>query len=88
MPNRPAAGRAVTKVQAVRYVQNASIGHQTVLRVTAAIALAKIKQNGIYNDLQAQAGKGFEKEDGRSAKSAEAHLGYLCNRPYRRGLTM
>jgi hypothetical protein len=57
MPNRHAAGRAVTKVQAVRYVQNASIGHQTVLRVTAAIALAKIKQNGIYNDLQAQAGK-------------------------------
>jgi hypothetical protein len=29
--------------------------------------------------------KGYEKEDGRSAKSAEGHLGYLCNRPYRRG---
>jgi hypothetical protein len=40
-------------------VQNASIGHQKILRVTSAIALAKINQNGIHSDFQA--GNGIRK---------------------------
>jgi len=39
--------------------------------------------NCIYNDVQAQAELGFHKEFRRYAKSAEARLGYSCNRPHR-----
>jgi hypothetical protein len=48
-------------------IQNGSIGSQFILKVTTAIALARIKLNGIYNDLKG--GLGFEKEDTRTGKS-------------------
>jgi hypothetical protein len=53
--------------------------------VSAAMVLAQIKQNGIYIALES--GLGFEKEDGKSRKSAGAHLGYPCNSPHWQGWT-
>jgi hypothetical protein len=49
------------------------------------MALAQIKQNGIYIVLKS--GLGFEKEDGKSSKSAGAYLGYPCNSPQWQGWT-